>query len=292
MIPSDFLQEWAETAAPWPDPAQVEQDLIISRALCDLFNEPRLAGKLAFRGGTAIHKLVFSKPLRYSEDIDLVQIEAGPIGPIIDGVRSALTWLGPCRREPATHSMHMTFRFEPESGGPKRKLKVEVNTREHENLLGLQDYRFDVNSGWYAGSAAVKSFVPEELFGTKLRALLQRRKSRDLFDLNHGLETLSMDVPLIIRCFQHYLSLEGTAISRAVAEQRLLERFEWSLTEDILALLPQGVAFSESDAVDAIGRVWFRLVARLPGEPWKLSAQLIESLRESRAASLLKDPAI
>ena len=52
MIPMDHLQQWA-LIAPWPDSAQIEQDLIISRALCDLFNEPRLAGKIAFRGGTA-----------------------------------------------------------------------------------------------------------------------------------------------------------------------------------------------------------------------------------------------
>ena len=53
MIPTAFLQAWS-TKAPWPDLRQVEQDLIICRALCDLFNAPTLAGKIAFRGGTAI----------------------------------------------------------------------------------------------------------------------------------------------------------------------------------------------------------------------------------------------
>lgn len=56
MIPQAYIQAWREHA-PWPNPAQVEQDLIICRALCDLFNAPALAGKIAFRGGTAIHKL-------------------------------------------------------------------------------------------------------------------------------------------------------------------------------------------------------------------------------------------
>ena len=64
MIPAAFIQEWT-AHAPWPDPRQVEQDLIICRALCDLFNSPQLQGKIAFRGGTAIHKLLFAKPLRY-----------------------------------------------------------------------------------------------------------------------------------------------------------------------------------------------------------------------------------
>ena len=68
MIPRDYILAWS-AKAPWPDLRQVEQDLIICRALCDLFNAPALKGKIAFRGGTAIHKLLFKQPLRYSEDI-------------------------------------------------------------------------------------------------------------------------------------------------------------------------------------------------------------------------------
>ena len=79
MIPRAYTQAWS-AKAPWPDLRQVEQDLIICRALCDLFNASELKGKIAFRGGTAIHKLTFKQPLRYSEDIDLVQTRAEPIG--------------------------------------------------------------------------------------------------------------------------------------------------------------------------------------------------------------------
>lgn len=85
MIPRAYIQQWT-AAAPWPDLRQVEQDLIISRALCDLFGNEIIRDRIAFRGGTAIHKLMFAKPLRYSEDIDLVQTRAEPIGPVIDGV--------------------------------------------------------------------------------------------------------------------------------------------------------------------------------------------------------------
>ena len=106
MIPTAFLQAWS-VKAPWPDLRQVEQDLIISRALCDLFNAPALKDKIAFRGGTAIHKLLFKRPLRYSEDIDLVQVTAEPIGATVDAIREALSWLGRCQREQAGHPMHL-----------------------------------------------------------------------------------------------------------------------------------------------------------------------------------------
>lgn len=193
MIPIAYLQEWS-AKAPWPDSRQVEQDLIISRALCDLFSALALAGKIAFRGGTAINKLLFRQPLRYSEDIDLVQTAAAPIGATVDAIRDALSWLGGCSRERSGHSTRMVFRFAPEvEPGANLKLKVEINTREHESFLGIRQYPFEVESDWYRSTASIASFEPEELFATKLRALLQRRKNRDLFDLNQGLQQLTMD---------------------------------------------------------------------------------------------------
>ena len=245
MIPQAFIQAWRGTA-PWPDPRQVEQDLIICRALCDLFSAPALEGKLAFRGGTAIHKLLFRQALRYSEDIDLVQARAEPIGATVDAIRDALSWLGECKSDQAGHSMHLIFRFTPEADEQATlKLKVEINTREHNSLFGLQAYPFSVDNGWYSGGADVMSFEPEELFGTKLRALLQRRKSRDLFDLYHGLEQLALDPGKLIACLEHYLALEGHPISRAVAEQRMLQKLTRDLTEDIDPLLPAGVQFTD-----------------------------------------------
>ncbi|MEO6192169.1 MAG: nucleotidyl transferase AbiEii/AbiGii toxin family protein [Thermoanaerobaculia bacterium] len=223
MIPSSYLQAW-NAKAPWSDSRQVEQDLIICRALCDLFNAPALKGKIAFRGGTAINKLLFKQPLRYSEDIDLVQTPAEPIGTTVNAIREALSWLGTCQRGQAGHSMQLVFKFSPEADPQTTlKLKVEINTREHESLFGTKLYPFMVQSDWFQGSTEIVSFEPEELFGTKLRALLQRRKNRDLFDLHHGLEQLSLAPDKLIACFDHYLAFEGKPITRAMAEQRMLE---------------------------------------------------------------------
>jgi predicted nucleotidyltransferase component of viral defense system len=184
VIPIAFLQAWS-TEAPWPDLRQVEQDLIISRALCDLFNAPALAGKIAFRGGTAIHGLLVKQPLRYSEDIELVQTHPEPIGGTVDAIRAALSWLGKCSRAQAGHPIPLAFKFGPEIDTQATlELKVEINAREHTSLLGVRRYPFAVENDWYRGTAEIASFEPEELFGTKLRALLQRRRNRDLFDLH------------------------------------------------------------------------------------------------------------
>lgn len=287
MIPTSFLQEWS-ARAPWPDSRQVEQDLIICRALCDLFSSPALAGKIAFRGGTAIHKLLFRQPLRYSEDIDLVQTQSETIGPTVDAIRDALSWLGKCSRTHAGHSMHLVFKFAPEvEAGATLKLKVEINTREHESLDGIKKYPFEVDSRWHRAKTEIASFEPEELFGTKLRALLQRRKNRDLFDLNEGLRQLSMDPNKLIACFEHYLAIEGKPITRAVAERRMLEKLARNLTEDIAPLLPAGITFTEVDAVQAFNKVWRELVARIKGDPWKLTDKVVEELRQKKHPGLL-----
>jgi len=184
--------------------------------------------------------------------------------------------------------MHLVFRFTPEVDTQVTlKLKVEINTREHASLLGVRRYPFAVENDWYRGNAEIASFEPEELFGTKLRALLQRRRNRDLFDLHEGFEQLPLAPEKVIACFDHYLALEGKPITRAMAEQRMLEKLTRSLTEDVSPMLPAGVRWSDVDAIRAFERVWTALIARIGGDAWKLADAVIEELRAMRYPGLL-----
>lgn len=72
MIPESFIESW-RSHAKWQTLSMIEQDLIISRALLSLYNNPQIKDSLVFRGGTALHKLFVKPPARYSEDIDFVQ---------------------------------------------------------------------------------------------------------------------------------------------------------------------------------------------------------------------------
>lgn len=138
MIPRDYITAWRKSA-PWVQDIQVEQDLVICRALVAIFAHPLLSKALAFRGGTALYKLFLKPAARYSEDIDLVQARAEPIGATVDAIRDALAWLGTCHREQAGHSMHLVNKYTPEADAlASMKLKVEINTREHDSLLGLK----------------------------------------------------------------------------------------------------------------------------------------------------------
>ena len=166
----------------------VEQDLIICRALCALYNDEYLAEHLAFRGGTTLHKLYIQPQQRYSEDIDLVQINAEPIKETLKKISVALSFLGKPVVKQKAHNNTLVFRFQSEIPPvvPIR-LKVEINTREHFNVLGLTQRNFKVENQWFSGDCKITTYHLEELLGTKLRALYQRRKGRDLFDLYKAL---------------------------------------------------------------------------------------------------------
>ncbi len=159
MIPRRYIQQWRNNVS-WITDAQVEQDLVISRAIIEIYRHPVLKQSLAFRGGTALGKLFFNSQQRYSEDIDLVQIQTGPIKPIIDGIRESLSFLGTPNVRQTKHNNTLRFSFESEIPPVSNmKMKVEINTREHFSFLGYTDKSFSMENGWYSGSSLVTSSI-------------------------------------------------------------------------------------------------------------------------------------
>lgn len=59
----------------------------------------------------------------------------------------------------------------------------------------------------------IKSFQIEEILATKLRALYQRNKGRDLFDMWYALKTISPDPEKIVSSFKQYMINEGNSVS-------------------------------------------------------------------------------
>lgn len=268
MIPRAYIDAWRQEA-PWASDAWVEQDLVISRALVAIYREPLLAERLAFRGGTALYKLHLRPAARYSEDIDLVQLDGRAIGETLDAIRASLDpWLGEPRRQLKEGRVNVVYRFESES--PPRvplRLKVEINTREHFSILGPRHVPFEVANPWFEGSAAITTYAIDELLGTKLRALYQRRKGRDLFDLWTALSTGQLDPRAVTDVFERYMREGGHSASRAQVEANLHAKARSrAFREDITPLLRPGVPWNFDLAMD---EVLERLVSLLPGEPWR-----------------------
>jgi len=250
VIPKADIVAWRQSA-PWVNDAHVEQDLIISRALVAIFQSPFLAERLVFRGGTALHKLYFDIPRRYSEDIDLVQIISAPIGQVIDTLQQLLNgFLGAPRRKQTEQSVILTYRMESE-GPPvvKMRLKVEINTREHFSVEGYQKQSFTVQSRWFKGNCEITTYTLEELLATKLRALYQRRKGRDLFDLWLGITEGKADAGKVIQIFKHYMETEGQTVDSMRYEKNLQEKMRHQgFLSDLNPLLPANAMYDVQEA--------------------------------------------
>lgn len=240
MIPQDFIQEWKNTA-PWQDNAQVEQDLILSRALVDIFNHPLLAENLVFRGGTALHKLYSQPQERYSEDLDFAQKTTHPIGAILQALHSVLDpWAGQPKWKQTHGRVTLSYRYLSEiSPSQNMRVKIEINTREHFHFSDLVRIPFEVHSRWYEGKANILSYALEELLGTKLRALYQRKKGRDLFDIAIVLKMFpNLNCQKVVDCFLFYLEKESLHITRAEFERNMNQKLMDNLfTQDIVPLL-------------------------------------------------------
>ena len=204
MIPKPDITKW-QKYAPWKEFSQIEQDLIISRALVEIFFDDFLRENLAFRGGTALHKLYLNPAPRYSEDIDLVQIKPGPIKPIMQRIGEVVTFFEePRKTQVKGHGAKALYRFTSEYEEIRLRLKIEINCKEHFNVLDWVDFPFEVKSDWFSGSAMIRTYNINELLGTKLRALYQRSKGRDLFDLDYSRINMVLDLDQIINCFKEY----------------------------------------------------------------------------------------
>ncbi len=240
MIPRAFITEWS-AQVPWQTNEQVEQDLVICRALIEIFRDTFLADRLAFRGGTALHKLYLEPQPRYSEDIDLVQIANEPFGPIMDALRDKLSFLGVPTRKQNDNNNTLIFRFESEFPPvQKLRLKIETNCREHFSVLGFIKIPFQVQSPWFKGSCNITTYPLEELLATKLRALYQRKKGRDLYDL-HRAFTLrkNLDVASLLMCYIEYMNF---SVGKPPSKKQFIDNMEIKMREseflgDVIALI-------------------------------------------------------
>lgn len=281
MIPAMNIIAWGNVV-PWAEQRQVEQDLIISRAIVDLFADDFLKKELRFRGGTALNKLHFPVPRRYSEDIDLVRTTDGPSKPMLSRVRDVLEpWLGKAAFERSKVAPKLIFRAQAEDGAATPlRLKVEISTKEPEACDAPLSIPYAVVNPWFTGKAAVPTYSLEEMLATKLRALMQRDKGRDLFDLSHALAVFDqLDTARVIEIFQRYLTHQNLKLSRAQAEERMFGKLaKPGFLADIRPLLALSEAERYTDKAlrESFENVFTSFVAQLPGRPWARTEEMTQ----------------
>jgi predicted nucleotidyltransferase component of viral defense system len=257
MIPRAYISAWQKNA-PWQTNAQIEQDLVIERAIVELFSDELICENLAFRGGTALHKIFLKPQVRYSEDIDLVQINQSDIGPVLTQIRKKLGFINKRAQFSAQEfSNKLIFKFHSEFAPVQSlKLKIEINCREHFSVLGWYKVKHKLDNSYFKGEANIISYKLEEMLGTKLRALYQRKKGRDLFDLYYGITNKNLDIDNVIYCYKEYMNF---SINRIVTSKEFLLNVEEKMKDsmfigDIKALIRPDVKYDMDDAYEIVKR--------------------------------------
>lgn len=280
MIPitrQDILAHQA--VVPWAAPYQVEQDLLLCRAMVALFEDAFLSRQIAMRGGTLLHKVHLAPTSRYSEDIDLVVVGDRPEDHVRRAIRRVLkdvlgnpkasVWdtlvLALRNAVQPSRVLRMTYSL-PSIIEPGRALGivVEANVTERTPYRAVVEMPFGFPFRGGIIQARIKGYDIHEMLGTKMRAMFQRKRGRDLFDLYWALTKSSqpVDPAAIIESFQHYLQQEGTTAGRAefiaILDGHLKDR---GFCSDMEPLLRAGAHYDPQVAGDYIKA---NLLSRLP----------------------------
>ncbi len=248
MIPVAFIDHW-RTVVPWVDQDQVEQDLLLSRMILEIAIDPLLSNELAFRGGTCLHKLWLQRPWRFSEDLDYVRTSQGGVGEILSALRDIGVRLG-FDRVTTTIGSYPKVRFRTRSAaGTPLSIKVEINTFERAPSRAWMERAYRMDSPWFAETASVRTFELPELMATKIRALFQRRKGRDVFDLWLAVQHAGVSPEEIASCFDPYRPPDWSVarallnLERKAADPRFIDDID-------LLVVERPTDFDARDAVE------------------------------------------
>lgn len=254
-----------QSVVPWPGLHQVEQDLLLCRAMAALFSDPFLKGQIAMRGGTLLHKVHLAPASRYSEDIDLVVFGDRPEGHVNRAIRRVLgdhfgqpvnsRWdnlrLAVRNLAKPSRVLRLTYAVAPVHGpGPNLAIVVEANVTERQAHRKIEEIPFEFPFRGEPVRAVLNGYDLHEMLGTKMRALFQRKRGRDLFDLYWALTASpKLEPALVVESFLHYLRQEGGSAPRAefigTLDSHLADR---GFCTDMDPLLRTGLKYDPQEA--------------------------------------------
>ncbi len=280
----DVLAHQASVA--WPQLHQVEQDLLLSLAMNAIFEDKFLHGQVAMRGGTVLHKVHLAPAARYSEDIDLVVVGDRPDDHIERAIKRVLRLLFGREKSSAWETLRLAVRNATKPSrilrciykidcvsnpGQQLTVEVETNVTERTPKFELPAMPFAFQHRGREINTSIISYQINEMLGTKMRALFQRKKGRDLFDLYWALTARSVtpvSAAEMVDAFMHYMRDEDTYVPRSEFQAHLHECLadKVGFCGDIRPLLRAQVAYDPQQA----GRyVEQHVISLLPERPQK-----------------------
>lgn len=222
----------------------------------------KLSDCLVLKGGTAINLTVFEMP-RLSVDIDLdfhrdctldgmLQHRAVINAEILAYMSSQGYSLSPSTKNP--HSLDSWVFFYHNSAGNRDNIKIEINYSMRQHIFIPQKREIRVS---FLSNINIRTLHPMELFGSKIKALIERHTCRDLYDvykLLHSDLILTVDISLLRKIVVFYLAVGGNKKLSKEYDLSNIKQIKFSqIRATLLPMLRKGESFDfETAKVEVI----------------------------------------
>lgn len=222
----------------------------------------KLSDCLVLKGGTAINLTVFEMP-RLSVDIDLdfhrdctldgmLQHRAVINAEILAYMSSQGYSLSPSTKNP--HSLDSWVFFYHNSAGNRDNIKIEINYSMRQHIFIPQKREIRVS---FLSNINIRTLHPMELFGSKIKALIERHTCRDLYDVYNLLHSdliLTVDISLLRKIVVFYLAVGGNKKLSKEYDLSSIKQIKFSqIRATLLPMLRKGESFDfETAKVEVI----------------------------------------
>ncbi|MGL4520391.1 MAG: nucleotidyl transferase AbiEii/AbiGii toxin family protein [Phocaeicola sp.] len=179
---------------------------------------PRLAENLVLKGGTAINLTVFDMP-RLSVDIDLdlnkecsrddmLAIRESINKEILDYMFTQGYTLSPNTKNP--HSLDSWAFYYQNAANNRDNIKIDINYSMRHHIYPVNIAQTKVE---FLPSTEIRAVHPIELFGSKIKALIERTAARDLYDVYNMISNsvfAEVDLKMLRKSILFYLAIGGS----------------------------------------------------------------------------------
>lgn len=235
----------------------LEKVLRLTDVLRFMSGNTKLRDCLVLKGGTAINLTVFAMP-RLSVDIDLdfhkdcsreeMMACREEINREIGAYMGAQGYqLSPSTKNP--HSLDSWVFFYLNAAGNRDNIKIEINYSMRQHVLELERKGLTVG---IVEPLEVLTLAPIELFGSKIKALVERHTSRDLYDVYRLLHSElfgTMDVAMLRKIVVFYMAVGGSHEPSVEWDLEPIRQIKFAqIRATLLPMLKKGDVFDFEEA--------------------------------------------
>lgn len=256
-ITTRAIRTWADENDV-PDLTLAELDYRLGHALQAIYADPFLRNRLYLKGGTALNKFYIPNQGRLSVDLDFNVV--GPRDQVLEErtqfSQRVMKVLG---EQDSSYDFTYRWRYEqatvyarylPLTGAAQQRLKVEISFIERVAIMGRDE---QILPGYiFEDPVVVNTYFLEELTSTKLRALHDRKKGRDIYDLFHIAE-FDLNRAAVRKMVLYYFYRANKVFSYPSfvdnIEQKIARR---GFRDDVRGLIRQGSSLDWSAACERV----------------------------------------